>query len=90
MDAFDLAVGRAGIDPSYFWFDLNFQELERLVPGYREGWEKTRLIVQSLTGERVKLPWDAEVEAAELAADLKRVKELQPKRIAAAASIKIK
>lgn len=89
MDAFAFAVGFARIDPRYFWFDMDFRELSVLVSPYREDWEKTRLVIQALTGERIPMPWDDEVNAKQLAADLEKANAQRPQRIAAAATIKI-
>jgi len=90
MDSFGFAVGSSGIDPRYFWFDMDFHELESLVPYYREGWEKTRIVVQALTGEKMPMPWDAEIAAADKAKMQKEYDAtvaLRAKRQAAAESL---
>lgn len=90
MDAFGFAVGFAGIDPRYFWCDMDFCELSALVPAYREPWEQTRIIVQALTGEFIPMPWDAELKAKQqekLAAELEATNKLRNKRLAAAKSL---
>jgi len=87
MDYFGFAVGIARIDPNYFWFDMDFRELESIVPAYREPWEQTRIIVQALTGERMKFSWDDEIAAsnkANLEKEAAEVSALKYKRLAAA------
>lgn len=90
MDSFGIAVAIAGINPSYFWFDMDFGELKSIIPAYREPWEQTRTIVQALTGERMKLPWDDEIAAADrakLKKEADAVAKMKDKRLAAAASL---
>lgn len=90
MDSFGFAVGFSGVDPRYFWFDMDFRELESLVPYYREGWEKTRIVVQKLTGEKMPMPWDDEIAAADKAKLQKEYEAtiaMKNKRLAAAASL---
>lgn len=90
MDSFGFAVGFSGVDPRYFWFDMDFRELESLVPYYREGWEKTRIVVQTLTGEKMPMPWDEEIAAADKAKLQKEYEAtiaLRAKRQAAAAKL---
>jgi len=90
MDSFGFAVGFASVDPLYFWFDMDFHELQSLVPVYREPWEQTRTIVQALTGERIKMPWDDEIAArdkARLEKEAAATAALKGKRLAAAAKL---
>ena len=90
MDAFGFAVGIARIDPRYFWLDMDFREYASIVPAYREPWEQTRTIVQALTGERIKMPWDDEIaakEKAELDKEEKETAALKEKRLAAAVKL---
>jgi len=89
MDAFYIAVGCARIDPIYFWFSMDFKELESLGLAYRETWEQTRLIAGAISGEKIRFPWDDEVEAKQTEAAKKRIAAAKPKLKAAAKSIRI-
>lgn len=90
MDAFTIAVAFARVDPWYFWYHMDFCELEAIVPAHRETWEQTRIIVAALTGEKMELPWDGEIAAAErrkLANEAAAAAANREKRIAAAAAL---
>ena len=89
MDAFAFVVGGSRVDPVYFWYSMDFRELESLVPYYREAWEQTRLIVQALSGERIPMPWDKETEAELVEAQKQKIAAAKPHRIAAAKLIVI-
>lgn len=48
MDYFKMVVGRRGIDPVYFWYDMSEEEVSSVyhaqIDEDRDNWERTRII----------------------------------------------
>lgn len=49
-----------GIDPSYYWLEMDLEEVDAVIKGhieqYRNGWEQTRLIAYNAASGMSKLP----------------------------------
>lgn len=74
-------MGRGGVSPDHFFYDMTFGEAAAYLRGLerrdRQSWEQTRMIVRGMGGNW-KLPWDDEAKAVEI--DEKEVEDLR-KRI---------
>lgn len=63
MDAFSIVVGFSGIDPRYFYDSMDWREFLAIGQAYREDWEKTRLLIETMGGQ-LNLPWGKEINPA--------------------------
>lgn len=63
MDAFSIVVGFAAIAPAYFYDCMDWREFLAIGQAYREDWEKTRLLIETMGGT-LNLPWGKDINPA--------------------------